>query len=82
MNQMITKMNFRRLDQLLREINGKLMFDTYKPLRGQFREFADYLKRHPQPNTDNPDFLDREVPEDIMTQFQKLYSPYLSKSRS
>src|SRR3989344_1067364 len=74
----IDKMNFRTLDQLLREIRGKLMFDTYKPLRQQFRDFADYLKSHPQQNTNRPDFWDGEVPENIITKFQKLYDTYLS----
>ena len=48
----------------------------YKPLRQEFREFADYLGRHPQQNADKQDFLDSEVPEHILEQFQKLYDNY------
>jgi len=73
---MTEKFTFGRLNELLIEIQGNLVFDQYKPLRLRFREFAAYMREHPQ-NTQQPDFWDKEVPIHIVQRFHRLYEGYL-----
>ena len=70
-------MKFEELDSLIGRMTFDVSnFDSYKIHRDAMRNFTSYLRERFPPTTDDHGFWEREVPPEVIAEFQSLYDAY------